>query len=193
MGLVDGRGQQWWEEYKKFCIERPKLLVLDDSRSVSVRDIHLKDSPMFHIVPDNSENILIENVVITAPPNSPNTDGIDPSSSQHVVIRNCTIATGDDNVAVKPGCEDVLVENCLFQSGHGCSIGSINSTGVRSVVMRNITFVNGARIKTWQGGSGLVENISYIDLKMTDVCLPIKINMYYCPDGGCHNHTEGIL
>lgn len=105
------------------------------------------------------------------------------------------IGTGDDNVAVKPGCQNVLVEDCLFQSGHGCSIGSINTTGVRDVVLRNITFVgteNGARIKTWQGGSGLVQNISYIDLRMEDVGLPIMIDMYYCPDGGCHNLTQGV-
>ena len=192
LGSVDGRGQEWWEMYEK--LERPKLLILDDSKKVSVKDIHLMNSPMFHIVPENSEDVLIENVLITAPSNSPNTDGIDPWGSRHVVIRNCTIGTGDDNVAVKPGCQDVLVENCLFQSGHGCSIGSIESTGVRDVVMRNISFVgteNGARIKTWQGGSGLVENISYINLKMSNVGLPIKINMFYCPDGGCHNQTKG--
>lgn len=61
--------------------------------------------------------------------------------------------------------------------------------------MRNIVFVgteNGARIKTWQGGSGLVENISYVNLVMEGVGLPIKIDMYYCPDGGCHNHTQGV-
>ena len=193
VGSVDGQGEEWWEKYKQ--LDRPKLLILDDSTNVTVRDIHLMDSPMFHIVPENSEHILIENVLITAPDKSPNTDGIDPSGSKHVVIRNCTIGTGDDNVAVKPGCQDVLVENCAFYSGHGCSIGSIESTGVQDVVMRSILFngtLNGARIKTWQGGSGLVENISYIDLKMINVGLPIKINMFYCPDGGCHNHTQGM-
>lgn len=193
-GSIDGQGTEWWDQYEK--LERPKLLILDDCKAVSVRDIHLMNSPMFHIVPDNCEDVLIENVLVTAPPDSPNTDGIDPSDSRHVVIRNCTIGTGDDNVAVKPGCEDVLVENCLFQSGHGCSIGSINSTGVRDVVVKDITFIgteNGARIKTWQGGSGQVENISYINLQMDSVGLPIKINMFYCPDGGCHNHTQGML
>ena len=191
-GSVDGRGQEWWEHYEK--LERPKLIIFDDSKDVVLRDIELVDSPMFHVVPDNCENVLIENVIITAPVDSPNTDGIDPSSSRHVVIRNCTISTGDDNVAVKPGCQDILVENCLFLTGHGCSIGSINTTGVRDVVMRSILFMgteNGARIKTWQGGSGVVENISFINLRMIGVDLPIKINMYYCPDGGCHNHSQG--
>ena len=194
-GSIDGRGQRWWDLARKHSIERPKLVILDDSRDVSVRDIHLKDSPMFHLVPDDSENVLIEGVTISAPGDSPNTDGIDPGGSKSVVIRNCVIGTGDDNVAVKPGCEDVVVEDCLFQSGHGCSIGSVNTTGVRDVVLRNITFVgteNGARIKTWQGGSGLVENISYINLRMDGVGLPIRINMYYCPGGGCHNHSRGI-
>ena len=194
-GSIDGQGQEWWDLAHKKPVERPKLVIVDNSKSVTVKDLQLKNSPMFHLVPDNSEDILVEGLTITAPKDSPNTDGIDPGGSRGVVIRNCVIGTGDDNVAVKPGCQDVLIEDCLFQSGHGCSIGSINTTGVRDVVMRNITFTgteNGARIKTWQGGSGLVENISYSDLKMEDVELPIKINMYYCPGGGCHNHTKGI-
>lgn len=193
-GSINGQGEEWWDLYHKYHIDRPRLVVIDDSRNVTVNYISLRSSPSFHLVPDNSENVLIEGVTISAPKDSPNTDGIDPGDSKHVVIRKCIIGTGDDNVAVKPGCQDVLVEGCLFLSGHGCSIGSVNTTGVRDVVLRNITFVgteNGARIKTWQGGSGLVENISYINLTMQDVGLPIKINMYYCPNGGCHNHTKG--
>ena len=192
MGSINGQGKEWWDLYKDQ--ERPRLVILDNCSHVSVQNIHLMDSPMFHLVPTRSENVLIEGVTISAPENSPNTDGIDPSSSKLVLIRNCVIGTGDDNVAVKPGCDNITVEDCLFQSGHGCSIGSINTTGVQNVLMKKITFVgteNGARIKTWQGGSGLVENIQYIGLKMEGVGLPIKIDMYYCPDGGCHNHTQG--
>jgi polygalacturonase len=195
-GVVDGQGQVWWDLFKLYAIpDRPKLVMIEDSDGVTIRDIRLENSPMYHIVPEESANVLIEGVEISAPGDSPNTDGIDPTGSRHVVIRNCIIGTGDDNVAVKAGSEDVLVEDCLFLSGHGCSIGSINTTGVRNVVLRNINFVgteNGARIKTWQGGSGLVENISYIDLKMEGVGLPLKINMYYCTGGGCHNQTKGV-
>ena len=72
-------------------------------------------------------------------------------------------------MAVKGGCKGILVENCYFAYGHGCSIGSIRDSGVQDVMLRNITFVgteNGARIKTWQGGTALVQNISYVGLRI---------------------------
>ncbi|NCV00434.1 MAG: hypothetical protein EBV53_04525, partial [Proteobacteria bacterium] len=39
-----------------------------------------------------------------------NTDGFDPLNSTRVVIRRAHIANGDDGVAVKDGCRDVVVE-----------------------------------------------------------------------------------
>jgi polygalacturonase len=40
-------------------------------------------------------------VTIQAPPDSPNTDGIDPSHSRNVTISNCAIDTGGDNIAIQ--------------------------------------------------------------------------------------------
>lgn len=40
---------------------------------------------------------------ITAPNNSPNTDGIDPSASSNITIRDSYISDGDDHIALKAG------------------------------------------------------------------------------------------
>ncbi len=194
-GVVDGVGQPWWKASKEHEIDRPYLIKVYETDGLNVTDITLIDSPKFHLVPESSEHIFIAGVTITAPADSPNTDGIDPSDSQHITIRNCNISTGDDNVALKPGTNDVLIENCWFGRGHGCSLGSIKSTGIWDVVVRNITFAmtdNGARIKTWQGGSGKVENVTYSGLRLVDVDLPIDVNMYYCPHSTCKNSSKGI-
>jgi polygalacturonase len=42
-------------------------------------------------------------ITILTPPNSPNTDGIDPESCRDVEIRNCRISAGDDCIAIKAG------------------------------------------------------------------------------------------
>lgn len=193
-GMVDGKGEEWWKAFEDHGIERPHLIIVSDTDGLNVTDITFIDSPNFHLVPEDSQHILIANIKITAPGDSPNTDGIDPSNSQHITIRNCNISTGDDNVALKPGTNDVLIENCWFGRGHGCSMGSINSTGVWDVVVRNIMFVgtdNGARIKTWQGGTGKVENVTYSALRLEEVGLPIDVNMYYCPHSTCKNSSKG--
>ena len=56
--------------------------------------VTLTNSPMFHLVPVG-QDITIENVTIKAPHDAPNTDAIDPGG-RRVVIRHCTIDTGDD-------------------------------------------------------------------------------------------------
>lgn len=197
IGAIDGRGQNWWEIRKKdSSIEAPYLLTIAKSSNVYVHDISLLNSPMFHLVPQYSTNVLIERVNVSAPADSPNTDGIDPVGCQNVTIQYCSLSGGDDNVAIKAGSRDVLIRYNAFGSGHGCSIGSINDTGVQNVFVHDCSFVgtdNGARIKTWQGGSGIIANVTYQKLTMTQVGTPILITMYYCPQGGCKNSTKGVI
>src|SRR5262249_22754917 len=74
------------------------------------------------------------------------------------------------------------VTDCVFLHGHGVSIGSETVGGVRNVTVRNCTFQgteNGIRIKSQRGKGGLVENINYSDLKMTDVYPAITFTCYY--------------
>ena len=194
-GTINGQGEKWWEEKKKHSsLDPPKLVSIQKSENVLVEQLHLMNSPKFHLVPDESTHVVIRGMTITAPESSPNTDGIDPGGCTDVTITDCLISTGDDNVAIKTGTKDVLIANNTFGYGHGCSIGSIEETGVQNVVVTN-TFFNGteygARIKTWQGGSGLVKNITYKNLHMVDVKEPLRINMYYCPGGGCKNSSKG--
>jgi|EP01043_Picozoa_sp_COSAG02_P050731 polygalacturonase len=97
-----------------------------------------------------------------------NTDGIDPGGgSSEIHIHDVSIHNGDDSVAVKPhgegedsGCtRNILVENCRFEKGHGCSIGSVGKGCVENVLFRNITMKsqeNGCRVKTYSEGAGHV-------------------------------------
>ncbi|CAI7834190.1 unnamed protein product [Closterium sp. NIES-53] len=50
---------------------------------------------------------------------------------------------------------------------------------VSDVLVRNVSFTgsnNALRIKTYQGGKGLVSNVTYRDIRVTDVTWPIIIN-----------------
>lgn len=81
---------------------------------------------------------------------APSSDGIDVDSCQDVVIRRCTISVGDDCIALKgtkgpraledkssPPVENVLVEDCDFQSGHGVLTCGSEATIIRNVGVRN--------------------------------------------------------
>ena len=197
-GAIDGSGARWWvpaEEARRktsgYTLPRPRLIVLTRCKNVCVQDVTLSNSPCFHLVPMECENVLVQNLTIVAPANSPNTDGIDPSNSRHVRISHCRIDVGDDNIAIKSGhsipgrafgCEDITVTDCLFLHGHGLSIGSETVGGVRNLTVRRCAFkdtTNGIRIKSPRGRGGPVEKLSYSDITMTNVDPALTITCYY--------------
>ena len=64
----------------------------------------MADSPKFNLVPARSQDVTIYGIRILNPhKKSPNTDGIDPSLCQRVLISHCVIDTDDDNIAIKSG------------------------------------------------------------------------------------------
>lgn len=197
-GTIDGAGARWWvpaeaarEKTPGYSMPRPRMISIANSRNVRLTDVTLQNSPSYHFVPADCENVLVSNVTVLAPERSPNTDAIDPSACKNVLITKCRIDVGDDNVAIKSGhkvegrefaCEDITVTDCVFLHGHGMSIGSETTGGVHNVNVRNCVFVNtenGLRIKSQRGKGGLVENINYNDLVMTNVDPAITFTCYY--------------
>jgi polygalacturonase len=197
-GTIDGAGARWWvpaeaarRKTPGFTTPRPRLILLTRCKHLRVENVTLQNSPSFHLVPTECEDVVITNVTIKAPYNSPNTDAIDPSLCRNVLITGCHIDVGDDNVAIKSGrslpgrdfaCEDITVTDCVFLHGHGMSIGSETTGGVRNVTVRNCTFENtenGIRIKSQRGKGGVVENIRFSDLTMKNVDPAITFTCYY--------------
>ncbi len=137
--------------------------------------------------------MTIDGVTIRNPPDSPNTDGINPDSCRHVHLSNCHVDVGDDCITLKSGreedrssrtpCEDVTITNCTMVHGHGgVVIGSEMSGGVRHVVVSNCVLVGtdrGIRIKSRGGGGGTIEDICVTNLVMQDVLCPFTMNLYY--------------
>ncbi len=166
-------------------VPRPVLVSLTGVQRLHVDGITLTNSPMFHLVP-RGQDITIENLRIVAPSDAPNTDAMDPGG-QRIVIRNCVIDTGDDNVALQSGSHDVLIEGLTCLHGHGISIGSPTRNGLSHVIVRHCTFDgsdNGLRIKSYRGNGGEVHDIVYSDIVMKNVRRPIDINMLYNGNAG---------
>jgi polygalacturonase len=197
-GVIDGSGSVWWDEAEKarqiksgYTLPRPNLIVIERCKKLRMENITLQNSPKFHFVPTECEGVVISNVTILAPERAANTDAIDPSNCKNVLITKCTIDVGDDNVAIKAGkkvagrefaCEDITVTDCTFLHGHGLSIGSETTGGVRNVTVKNCTFANtenGIRIKSQRGKGGLVENIFCDGITMSNVNPAITFTSYY--------------
>jgi polygalacturonase len=169
-GIIDGRGEMWWELHRKQKLEypRPRLISFERCSNISISGITVLNSPSWTINPIRCENVTIHQVTIKNPADSPNTDGINPDSCQNVHIANCHIDVGDDCIAIKSGkegclpkapCENITITNCTMVHGHGgVVIGSEMSGGVRNVVISNCVFEGtdrGIRIKSRRESGGL--------------------------------------
>ena len=196
-GVIDGGGAVWWGEAEKarqiksgYTLPRPNLIVIERSKNLRMENITLRNSPKFHFVPTDCEDVIITNVTILAPEHAANTDAIDPSG-RRMLITKCKIDVGDDNIAIKAGkkipghdfeSEDITVTVCTFLHGHGMSIGSETAGGVRNVTVKNCTFENtenGIRIKSQRGKGGIVENIFCDGITMSNVNPAITLTCYY--------------
>jgi polygalacturonase len=139
---------------------------------------------MFHLVPKNITDLTIERVRVRAPwdGSGPNTDAIDPGPVTRAWIHHCDIDTGDDDIVIKSGGTDILIEDNTIRHGHGISIGSETTVGIRNMLVRRCTFDGtdtAIRIKSMRGAGGLVQNVRYTDITMKNVATAFTLQLDY--------------
>lgn len=192
-GTIDGNGASWWKRFldSNRKLPRPRMIVLNNVKNLTMEGVTLKNSPSFHFVPTDCENVTIRNVNVEAPDSAPNTDGIDPSRCKNVTIQNCRFDVGDDCIAVKSNkteggtgflTENLEITGCTFYHGHGLSIGSETSGGVKNMKVQNCKFFgteNGIRVKSSIERGGAIENLSYENITMENVGKPILFDFTY--------------
>ncbi|KAJ4711085.1 Pectin lyase-like superfamily protein [Melia azedarach] len=204
-GVIDGSGSKWWASSCKKnksnpCRGAPTAITIDSSSAVKVRGLTIQNSQQMHFVISRSDTVRVSQVLVSAPEDSPNTDGIHITESTNVVLQDCKIGTGDDCVSIVNGSSSIKMKRIFCGPGHGISIGSLgkdNSTGIVTKVVLDTAYLrettNGLRIKTWQGGSGYVCGVRFENVRMEDVANPIIIDQFYCDSPtACHNQTSAV-
>ena len=198
-GTIDGSGLVFWKHvdkptfYEKGAVifaSRPRLLEIS-GKVLAFRGVTLTNSPSFHLVPMGAEHVVIEGVHIIAPALAPNTDAIDPSGCRNVLIKNCELDVGDDDVAIKAGnggaCDNIEIAGCTVRHGHGISIGSETFAGVKGMYVHDCNIegaVSALRIKSAEERGGPVSDIVYERISMDTVDTAIELNMLYDPKNG---------
>lgn len=222
-GTIDGQGQAWWEfhrnaygntsKWQELFAENNKNVTMPDQpgmiergflrppfiqplfcKNFLVEGITIINSPFWTINPEYCENVTVTGVTINNP-DSPNTDGINPSSCNNVHISDCHITVGDDCITIKSGrdkggrdravpAENYTITNCTMLSGHGgVVIGSEMSGGVKKITISNCIFDGtdrGIRIKSMRGRGATVEEIRVSNVVMKNIRdQAIVLNMHY--------------
>ena len=81
--------------------QRPKLIEFYNSTNIVLDRFTARNSPLWFIHVFLSKNIAMTNLTILAPREVGNTDGLDPDSSQNILMDTCYIDVGDDGVSIK--------------------------------------------------------------------------------------------
>lgn len=168
-GTIDGQGRSFWQE-----VTRPPLPEELQWRDASHNDWkrNARASPMLELVnctdlriegltitgasgwtvrPINCTRVFICGVHIKNPAYGPNTDGIDVTGCQDVMISDSVIATGDDAICLKSenpyGAEprlskNIVVTNCVISSEtNGFKIGTATQGGFENITFSNSVIV----------------------------------------------------
>ncbi|CAB4313629.1 unnamed protein product [Prunus armeniaca] len=187
-GRIDGNGAVWWKACgsSKDC-QRPTALHFNKCHGFQLSRLAIFNSPKNHISICGCNGPRVFGLLIWAPKDSPNTDGIDISRSTRVTIQSSHIATGDDCIAINSGSSYIKIRDIKCGPGHGISLGEHGEySQVEEVQVSNCTFkgtTNGVRIKTWE--SVQVSDVTYRNINGT--CTDEKAITLACAGGGCTN------
>lgn len=208
-GTIDGRGymklllngmpgpESWWDIANDANVNggdqnNPRMIngTSGTVDRLTVYKIRLMNSPMFHVFMDVPTNFIAWGARIVTPYDGRNTDGIDPNYGTNVTITQSHISDGDDQVAIGgnkvPGGSYYTVDNDWFGNGHGLSIGSTTSGGVRHLMAQNLTWsglstdsnATAVHIKSTTSKGGLVQELTYQNICTLNVRYPIWFDPY---------------
>ncbi|XP_043714446.1 exopolygalacturonase [Telopea speciosissima] len=197
-GTFDGQGAASWPFNK--CPTNSKCKVLPTNvkfvqmTNTIVKSITSLNSKFFHIAVLDCKNFKGSGIRISAPGNSPNTDGIHLERNSDVTISDSVIGTGDDCISIGQGNSNVHIKSVSCGPGHGISVGSLgryeDEGDVTGLLVSDCTLsgtMNGIRIKTWANSpdTSVASNMTFEDIVMNNVANPILIDQTYCPYTSC--------
>ena len=169
-GKIDGQGRSFWTatnrkpvadsdkwsdarhlDYKPNARISP-MVELVNCTNLRLESIELTGSSGWTLRPINCTRVFIQGITIRNPAIGPNTDGIDLTGCQHVVISDCLIDTGDDAICLKsenpygdlPRLSlNIAITNCIITSStNGFKIGTATQGGFENITFSNSTIVS---------------------------------------------------
>ena len=170
LGTIDGSGPAYWGKEDRDRIRFG--LIIQGCDNVKVRDITIRDTPMFLMGIMDCDNVVVDGVTLTAPADSPNTDGLQIIDSHDVRISNCLIAVGDDGIVPKMRkrmIERLQVDNCRITSDDGAiKFGTRSQSGMRDSLFSNITITDSRYgIALFMIHGGVYENIRFDNIRIS--------------------------
>lgn len=178
-GVIDGQGGAFEGEYKV----RPYLIRIISCKNVRMKDITLRDSPMWTVHFLDCDVVAVDGVTIRTRVNK-NNDGLDIDCSENVRISNCDIWSGDDAIVLKSTAfrptKNVAITNCILSSDcNALKMGTESNGGFQQVAINNCVIYDnrlaGLALEIVDGGT--MDGIVVSNLTMKNVGCPLFIRL----------------
>ena len=219
-GVIDDKGDEWWptraamenekaldalresneppkiEDYRKFRdLLRPDMVALIDCTDVAIDGPTFRNSPFWAVQILRCRPCYVGGSTIFNELWAQNGDGIGFDSSRNILMEDCTVYAGDDNIVLKSGkdeegrrrhlpTENVIIRHCTSMWGHGGFVlGSETSGDIRNVHIEDCVCDGtdvGLRFKSVRGRGGVVEDIYVANVTMSHIVKQaVLFDMYY--------------
>ncbi|KAI1381483.1 glycoside hydrolase family 28 protein [Hypoxylon crocopeplum] len=177
--VIDCDGARWWDgKGSNGGKTKPKFFAAHKMISSRITGLNVKNMPVQGFSINGANNLTLDRITIDNSDGDSagghNTDAFDVGSSDGVRIIGANVKNQDDCLAVNSG-TNIEFMGGTCSGGHGLSIGSVGGRSnnvVRNVVISGSSISdsqNGVRIKTVYGASGSVSNITYSDIKLSNI------------------------
>jgi polygalacturonase len=170
-GKIDGQGSAFWVHVPRPAVPESKLwsdavhqdwthtpkhpspmVEFESCTEVHISDVFLCNAPGWTLRPFNCDRVKICGIVIKNPVYSPNSDGIDPTGCQDLLISDCIIDTGDDAICLKSESlngepvrlsKNIVVTNCILTGCcNGFKFGTPTFGGFENITFSNSVIYN---------------------------------------------------
>lgn len=196
-----------WVEYKKrnvrwavdYDCKRVRAVLVYKSENVLLENFTVKRSGFWTVSMTYSNRVHVNGLIIrnNIDGYGPSSDGINTDSSKDILVENCDIDCNDDNLCIKSGkdadglrvnrpSENVVYRNCVTRSGHGLiTLGSETSGGMKNIEVYGLEAIGtniGIRFKSAKVRGGVMQNIWFHDIKMSNVDNPFHFELNWYPE-----------
>ncbi|MDF7800262.1 glycosyl hydrolase family 28 protein [Pontiellaceae bacterium B1224] len=157
--------------------KRRYSLIVHDSENVEIEGVIFLDPSRWTVPIKRSSNVHVDNIKIIGWRG--NSDGVDISSSQNVLVENCFLRTLDDLVVVKSRTgqgesKNIHVRNCVLwnELAHALSIGAELRENVSQVLFEDCDIIHDVgretALRIYHCDSGTVSDITFQNIRVEE-------------------------
>ncbi|KAI9643301.1 hypothetical protein NHQ30_007919 [Ciborinia camelliae] len=212
--IIDGNGQAYWDGLgSNGGKPKPNTFIKASNLigSSVIENLYILNWPVHLFSITGAKGLTVRNMFLNnAAGDAPNaasgnisaghnSDGFGIKTSSDVTVKDSIVYNQDDCVAVTSG-NNITIDNLYCYGGHGLSIGSVGGKSNNNVT--NITFqnsevvnsTNGPRIKSNYDTTGFISNITYRNIKLTNIATyGIDIQQDYLNGGPTGDPSNGVI